>query len=236
MRLGLRELTGVRTVNLIHVAKAGVTAVREALSRHEGEGPYLVEVHKHGFTLADVPPGGRAAFFVRDPASRFVSAFNHHQRQGGPRYEEPWKEGEREAFERFGTANSLAGALYSDDREEETAARSAVGSILHLKRPLTHWLKGPEYLRRRWNDVFFVGRQESLAADFARFCRLLELDGPALPADPIAANRSPGGQETSLDEVALANLRRWYGPDYECLAAIDELERSRPARAGVGAD
>src|SRR5205823_2768329 len=98
-------------VNLLHVGKTGGTAVKHALRTALHAGGYCIRLCRHGVRLRDVPPGEKVVFFVRDPASRFVSGFYSRLRQGRPRYTSPWSRAEKAAFGRFGTPNDLAAAL-----------------------------------------------------------------------------------------------------------------------------
>ena len=71
-------------------------------------------------------------FFIRDPLSRFVSAFNSRLREGRPRYHYPWREEERIAFAVFRTPDQLGSALSSDDPAQREQAEQAMRSIGHL--------------------------------------------------------------------------------------------------------
>jgi hypothetical protein len=77
-------------------------------------------------------PDRKLAFVIRDPADRFVSAFNARQAQNRPNDEKPWTPEEAIAFKWFDTPNSLATALSSDDAAELSAARFAMLHIGHM--------------------------------------------------------------------------------------------------------
>src|SRR6056297_1213665 len=97
-----------KPVHFLHIRKAGGTAIKEALKDIAVK--QNVILHPHKTRLKDIPEGEKVFFFLRNPVSRFVSGFNSRLREGKPRYNSPWNEGEKVAFSRFPTANDLAEA------------------------------------------------------------------------------------------------------------------------------
>lgn len=218
---------GARTpVHLLHIGKTGGTAVRHVLQPWVADHPWL-RLHRHPTRLADVPVGERVVFFLRDPESRFVSAFNSRLRKGRPRYDAEWSDGEAAAFGEFPTPDALATALSDQDAGRRERAVAAMRAISHLRSGYWYWLGSPELLNQRSSDVLFVGTQEHLAQDVARLANLLDLPLSALPDDPVAAHRTPDGIDTSLGEVARANLRKWQARDHAAIAACTALARAR---------
>ena len=200
-------------IHLLHVRKTGGTALWHALEAHARTEACTIVHHPHGTLLRHVPPGDKVIFFLREPITRFVSGFYCRQRQGLPRYNSPWKPGERVAFARFQTPNELARALSSVDRVQRELAWAAMGNIEHLCSTLT-WLEGEAYLRSRLPDVFYIGFQETLSDDFERLKRKLDLPAHLrLSDDAAAAHRNSSHLDYHLDDVAVANLRAWYEAD-----------------------
>jgi hypothetical protein len=207
-----------RPLHLLHIGKTGGTAVRTALGKR------IVE-HGHDFVLPDLPAGEQCIFFVRDPVTRFVSAFYSRQRQGRPLTFHPWTEGEEKAFARFDGPADLAHALAAGDG----AAREAMSAIRHVREPLAKWLVDAEYLRGRLGDVFFVGSQEHLDADFGRLKEMLGLPHRVrLPKDDVKAHRNPRDLDYSLDNGAVESIRSWYAGDYALLAALTDAFPNLP--------
>jgi sulfotransferase famil protein len=199
-----------RPLHLLHIGKTGGTAVRTALGKR------VVE-HGHDFVLPDLPVGEQCIFFVRDPVTRFVSAFYSRQRQGRPLTFHPWTEGEEKAFTRFDGPADLAHALAEGDED----AREAMSAIRHVREPLAKWLIDETYLRSRLGDVFFVGSQEHLDDDFARLKELLGLPRRVrLPKDDVKAHRNPRGLDYTLDDAAVESVRTWYAGDYALLDVL----------------
>jgi hypothetical protein len=204
-------------VHLLHIGKTGGTALWHALEPHARTDRHVIVHHPHTTVLRDVPPGEKALFFLRDPLTRFVSGFYCRQRYGRPRYNSPWKPGERAAFERFHTPNELARDLWSPDRAQREHAWAAMGSILHMCSTLT-WFESETYLRSRLLDIFYIGFQETLNEDFERLKEKFALPTSLrLTDDEVAAHRNPAHLDYRLDDLAVANLRAWYEADQRIL-------------------
>jgi len=207
------------SLHFLHIPKTGGTAVGATLKRHQGEGAYDLVWGGHRTKLAQVPQGEKVFFALRDPVTRFESAFSSRQRQGRPRYDRPWNEFEKRVFARFESADELACALTSDDDADRGLARGAMTRIRHFRR-YRNWLGTPEEFEKRRGDVFFILRQEHLNEDFARFCERIGVEA-ALPTDTVKSHRSPSGTHGGLSELGRANLQDWYAEDYTFLRMAD---------------
>lgn len=225
-------------VHFLHIGKTGGTAVIHALNeanyciqseRQAARGERAVYklnpadernhlwicIHAHDEGLRVIPNGEKVFFFLRDPISRFVSAFYSRQRQGQPKYNSLWTHGEKIAFERFKTPNQLANAIYSEDPMEKSTAQQAMKSIRHIRNPYWEWFESEEYLRSRMADIFFIGFQEHLNEDFERLKSKLNLPAHlSLPTDEVNAFISPPNLDKNLDKDAIKNLQRWHKDDY----------------------
>ncbi|WP_042213577.1 hypothetical protein [Demequina mangrovi] len=194
--------------------------MREALKGQEFAGDYRLRLHGHRTTLMDIPVGERVIFAMRDPVSRFESAFRSRQRQGRPRYNVPWTTVEAEVFGTFADANALAVALGEPGTVAGELARRAMSEVGHF-RPVTNWLGSEHDLARRGDDIFFVLKQWTLDADFAELTASLGLD-TKLPQGDTDAHRSPESGGTTIGPIGLAHLREWYSEDYRILHALTE--------------
>lgn len=218
-------------VHFLHIGKTGGTAIKAALKAHPPD--VTLHVHPHRFRLANVPRGERVFFFVRDPLSRFVSAFYSRKRKGLPRYYFEWSKGEAEAFAAFETPDALASALASPDKKLRKRARVAMRQIRHLQSSYLDWIGSERALLARLDDVLLIGLQEELGTDFQLLKRLLGLPPAAsLPTDDRIAHRNPAGADKRLSAEAEANLRAWYAKD---IAIYDLCKRLREERFGIAA-
>lgn len=207
-------------VHLLHIGKTGGTALKAALGAvgtTTSLGP--LHVHDHRMTLGHLQADDVAVCFLRDPVTRFVSAFDSRRRRGRPRYDNRWSVAEAFSFSRFPTASALAEAL-ADSRP---VARFAMRSIQHINSHYTYWLGPVDAPAIRRERLVFVGRQETLADDVERLRQLLGITRPlTLPDDPVAAHRNPTTTLEPLSERAVAALTDWYRDDYALLRELTE--------------
>ncbi len=227
-----RESDAREPLHVLHVGKTGGTALNHVLVEHAATLRYRPVFGGHQLTLADIPPGERFMFLIRDPLTRFVSAFNSRLREGLPRYHYPWRDDERAAFAVFTTPDQLATALSSADTSERVQAEQAMRAIGHVNTHYSSWFGDAEQFRARLQDLFFVGFQERLDEDFDLLKRKLGLPASAQLPRGDAAHESPAGLDTNLSATARANLERWYADDI----AFVELCREIAPRVNVGAN
>jgi glycosyltransferase involved in cell wall biosynthesis len=211
-------------LHVLHLGKTGGTALKEALLGHLDVAAYRLLLHGHDVTLAHVPVGERFMFVVRDPVTRFVSAFNGRLREDRPRYHYRWRDEERDAFAVFTTPDELASALSASDAAVRTRAEAAMRGIGHVNTSYWTWFLSEEAFLARRDDIYFIAIQEQLDEDFNLLKRKLGLPEEArLPRDPLSAHRTPRGYDDHLSDVARANLERWYESDLAFYRVCREL-------------
>jgi hypothetical protein len=213
-------------LHVLHVGKTGGTALNHALLDHESSARYELRFRGHEDTVADVPVGERFLFLIRDPLTRFVSAFNSRLREGRPRYHYPWREEERVAFARFKTPDQLGAALSSGDSADRREAEQAMRAIGHLNTSYSFWFGNERRFRKRLPDVFFIGFQDQLNDDFELLKEKLGLPAEAQLPRGEDAHESPAGFDTRLGEAARQNLERWYADDLAFVRMCRELAPS----------
>lgn len=222
------KISGRQIVRLLHIGKTGGTAVKYALRSCSRTKDFLIIPEAHSTTLRDVSPGEKVVFFLRDPVERFVSGFYSRQRQGRPKYVSRWSPAEAEAFERFSSADLLAKALRSGDAAEKAAAEKAMRSIQHVRDKYMNWFESEHYFCSRLDDIFFIGRQESLDRDFEELKKLLRLPASvSLPNDDMNAHRNPADVNRKLGQEAIESLREWYKDDYAFIRLCEERKKLR---------
>jgi hypothetical protein len=229
-------------VHLIHVSKAGGTALRFAIraSRVSSGGRLKTpwgEVwgHDHRFTLSDVPREDVAFFALRDPISRFLSGYYSRLRKGAPRYFVEWTDAEARAFKWFPTPQELADALAEPSGKPRRRAEFAMKSIRHVKRPLTFWTGKPSYLRKHIDKVIYIARQETLDEDWEKLKELLGLPSDQmLPKDDTYAHRTvyAADDDRTLSGKGEDALRAWYADDYKLIEIAEELRSGELQRSG----
>jgi hypothetical protein len=211
-------------LNVLHIGKTGGTALKHVLREHQDASSHQLLFRGHDVTLADVPAGEQLMFLIRDPLTRFVSAFNGRLREDRPRYHYPWRDEEKVAFAIFKTPDQLAVALSSPDDSEREQAEQAMHGIGHVNTPYTFWFRDEKTFRSRLSDVFFIGLQDRLDEDFELLRQKLGLPEDArMPGDETVAHKTPVGFQGQLSEVGRANLERWYAWDVAFVELCREL-------------
>jgi hypothetical protein len=220
------RIQGKQLLHFLHIGKTGGSAVKHSITHHSIDGRYAIYLHRHHFRLRDVPKGEKVFFFLRDPVSRFVSAFCFRQRQGKPTFFYPWSENEKVAFEEFSTPNELALALSSTQAGKRGKAQLAMKHIRHLKASYWNWFESEDYFKSRLSDIFFIGFQERLTEDFEILKLRIGLpENAELPSDDVQSNRNPDPGEKAIEDKGVANLKHWYKADFQFIALCEQLIR-----------
>lgn len=220
----LCRVLGKQYVHFLHINKTGGTAIKIALEDRTVTPNTAIELHHHRTTLRDIPNGEKVVFCLRDPVSRFVSAFNHRLRKGQPRNYLPWTAREAEAFQQFPTPNQLGLALSADSTAIKQQAELAMQRILHVNTSYWQWFETEDYFTSRLDDVLLLGFQETLAQDFERLKHLVKLpDRLQLPTQARDTNRAPDTADRHLEPEAIHNLQTWYARDYDFIQLCKHL-------------
>ncbi len=201
---------------LLHIGKTGGTFLRSVLKAADYL-PTNLQVLKHSDTLESTRRrygnDRRLAFVIRDPRTRFVSAFESRMRQGRPTYNSQWSSAEATAFMWFPDANALAEALGSDDERMRSAASFAMENIQHLRLNYQHFLTSAEALEREKENIQFC-------IDLAELDTKLPdaLAGLGITSQPNieeAKRHAAPGQPTRLSALAERNLRDYWDKEFE---------------------
>jgi hypothetical protein len=236
----MRQVTHMDKYGLLHIGKTGGTAANAVLKANNKLGVgEKVELFGHGFGLQDVADENlceRVMFFIREPVSRYISAFNSRLRRGFPRHGNEWSRKEEIAFSHFKTPNQLAEALGSPDEETRGHAEDAMVGIKHVKRAYQHYLGSVELLEQEKNRIYFIAATESFAPDFALMRKLLGVAPDLeLPTDDYGAHKTPDGFERTVSEAGRRNVENYYAADFAiynwCVKRREELIELRTAEA-----
>ena len=162
---------------------------------------------------------------MRDPATRFVSAFNMRFRMQYSEYRKYLTDKELKTFQSFDSANELAESLSSSDPLRQQMAMTAMKGTYFIKETLQQWLISLKYLKRRRDDILYIGRQETMKQDFDKIKKIIGLpDSLLLPKDRNKANRAPANSKTYISKLGLRNLRNFYQEDYKILEFCEQVQ------------
>lgn len=231
---------------LLHIGKTGGTAANAVIkANNKLKVGHRVECFGHKIGLTDVVEDNlceNVMFFIREPVSRYISAFNSRLRKGMPRHFNEWSPQEKVAFEAFKTPNQLAEALSDPDEEVREKAREGMLAIRHLRRSYTHFLDSVELLEREKDRIYFIAATENFEHDFGLMRKLVGVSPDLeLPVDELGAHRTPEGYEKTVSELGRKNVMDYYENDYLiynwCLKRREELIAIRTAElAGKAAE
>lgn len=208
-------MAGKRVVNFLHNGKNAGTQISMLSKAINKANPNISIVKcRHRVFLRDLPPDQEYFFSIREPISRFKSAFYSRKRKGQPRYFAEWTPYEAHAFQDFEHANDLAEALF-EDSERGRKALDAITSINHTSMNQIDWF----YMHGNMFKVrppLYIIRQENFAKDFAKFKELLGVDSETtIETDAVRSHRNDYRGVPEFTEKAIENLEKWYSQDFE---------------------
>jgi len=228
-------------VVLIHIGKTGGRYIKESLIKNYNKNikQYHCSSRKY---LTDKE---QYIIWIRNPISRFVSAFNYvytiiNLKKKNLTYEQKknktiqwllalkgvtsnYKPRYKKFIKFIDTANKLAESLFSPDPEIANMVNIIMNTetFNHLKCGIGWYLNNGEFIKEHNDKIFFVGRQENLTEDFSKLCQKLEIDNID-NTNKINENILSTPEDKYLSPLAIKNIIEWYkDTDY---AALIELK------------
>jgi hypothetical protein len=219
----------------IHIGKCGGSFISETIKEKI---PDFLYFHQKKPEVLDV----KYIIWVRNPLSRFVSAFNYSyailnhdfsgiknqtvynslapyfiERKKTKGYIYPPKY--TDLMNYFGNANNLAEAIENKDRELRGKARSLTfHPSEHIKKGIG-WHLSEEFLDNIKDKIFFVGSQENMKEDVKKLGDKLGVEF----SDRKPARKNTFFTDRYLSEVAIKNLKKFYKKDYQALGVLKDL-------------
>jgi hypothetical protein len=219
----LNFFTKLKPLHFIHIGKTGGSAVKSALKNHLKTKEYKIILHSHDTLISDIPVGEKIFFFLREPISRFISAFYSRQRKGQPLYYSEWSPKEKELFEAFNTPDKIASGL----ADNKPLAVEGMNTIHHFKK-YKNFYKSSEYFQTRIDDILFVGFQETLDTDFLMLKSLLAISNSCtLPVDDIKSHKNPKNIDKAIDKRGVIALTEWYEEDFIFISQCKKIMSDR---------
>lgn len=202
---------------MLHIGKTGGSFMRSILRHNEDRWTKPLHLLGHGATLKGTAKrfgaDRKLAFVVRDPVSRFLSAFYSRQRQGRPTYQSQWSAEEAAAFLWFETAEDLAFALASKSPREKSAALFAFEAIQHLKADLRFYLGSAEAVLAERENIIMCVDLPHMDAHLSAILEKLGVPNYDMPPEPkrhIAPDPIP-----ELSAQAEKALRTHWSEEFE---------------------
>jgi hypothetical protein len=207
---------------LVHIGKCGGRTLKNGLKNAvRNSDIHVVHINKPIYR-SDL----KYIIVARGPLSRLHSAFRWRYKlvvtDGTQR--DRFK-GEYDVLVKYGSLNSLAEALYSEDGRENTAAQQEIRKIHHIREDISFYL---DDLLSKCNPNQIVGvlMQENLDEDILRvFGYNNELREHM---------NSASAEDKALSEIGSSNLMTFFRKDYEALVKLycwGKIEREVLIRA-----
>lgn len=207
-----------RDVAFLHIGKTAGSQIKDlANNLNSLQDRFRIVGQKHRTRLSDLPEDLRYFFSIRDPVTRFRSAFYSRKRRGRPRYDNPWSRTEELAFAKFEQANDLAEALSAaDDRDK--SAFWAMSTIGHVCTQQVDWFHRAGLIFEHRPPVHVV-RQEHFRKDFAvllqRLGSSIRLEDLTVVEASPTAHVFDYSTTPPLSDLAKRNIETWYRRDVE---------------------
>lgn len=219
----------VTPICLLHPGKTGGTYVKSVLRHNKSRWSRPLQLLSHRetitSTLRDFGTGRKLAFTFRDPAERFISAFQSRRRQGRPTYNRMWSAAEATSFLFFDTANELAEALDATNERDKSAAYFAFNSIMHIKTGYSFHFESPATLGDEAANIVACIDTKNLHTGLPAFLSALGISEHELP-DTEARHANPETAD-DLSERAIRNLKSFWAVEFEFYNFFKGLEKAR---------
>lgn len=213
---------GKELVYFMHINKAAGTSVLAAMEQlgMESEHCFVVPL-PHQFGLHKVPFGAKVACFIRHPATRFASGFEHMFKKGYPSYQVEWSAEEEVVFQQFQRFDDLVVATL-EGRED---ALRAWKHVFHLRLSYAHYFQSLAYLQAHQERLVFVGCLEAMDEDWDRLFQ--QLYGQAFPMERQNALKT----SRTLSDAVRQAIERVYPEEFPLYEALMRIRAQQVAQA-----
>lgn len=202
-------------IAFLHIGKNAGTQITHIAQYIRAETGIHILSLPHSKRLGNIDLDIPYFFSIRDPFSRFVSAFYSRKRKGQPRFYNEWTAHEALAFKHFAHANDLAEQLFSPG-EKGAQAMAAIHSISHTSMQQIDWFTQCGYFLEQRPPLWII-RQEHFNEDIATFLTKaqidLSVDSLPISSDSTVAHKNDYSEIPPLSDKAKQNLAKWYARD-----------------------
>ena len=192
---------------LVHIGKCGGSTVREELNK---KGVKYIEKH---ITSVKFQSNKKYIIVIRNPISRFVSAFNwRYKLVVKDKVQETRFEGEKMLLEKYETANNLAENIYNPEGEIILNFRNPEIYIHHITEDIDFYI-GNFLNECKSENIIAVLATETLKKDFKNNFEI-----------ELESHLKKNTQKTQLSNSTIKNLVRYLKNDFECIDKLNDMK------------
>lgn len=199
--------------SFLHINKCGGTNLDDAFKKiNKLQKKIQIIKRSHNFKLRHLSQNQSYLISIRDPISRFVSGYYSRYRKGYPVTYKEWSLKEKDAFEKFPSANILAESLYEKNKRKNKDAFEAMNSIYHLNFFIKDFIE-PKFFKKK--KPIYIFRTKNLKEDFKKFTKIYNLPNVNLSTKRKKKHNTIYGKKMKyLSNKAIKNLRTYYKKDF----------------------
>ena len=192
---------------LIHIGKCGGSTVRAELNK---KGLKYVEKH---ITQVKFQRNKKYIIVIRNPISRFVSAFNwRYKLVVRDKVQANRFEGEKVRLEKYETVNNLAENIYTPEGKLYLDFRKPENYIHHITEDINFYIG--KFLRECASEnIIAVLTTETLKKDLKNN---FDID--------LESHLKKNTQKTQLSNSAIKNLVSYLKNDFECIDKLNDMK------------
>jgi hypothetical protein len=224
----LRLFDDDNKVHFLHIGKCAGASIKTIIDLiNKNYGSELIISHDHQARLSFIPAKAPYFFSIRDPISRFCSAFYYRKNffRSSPKAIREKNLMERKMLDKFAEANDLAESLFSDSLYGRYAF-SAMKCIKHANKFQHSWFPNSEDVFDRRPPVCIL-RQENLQYDLLFLAKRLNLSEEYFLCER-RINATDYSSAPPLSSQAVEKLKIWYAADfYFCNLAKSWIEKNQ---------
>jgi len=213
----------------VHVGKTGGITIRSIFSKNSIK--QFINTKHAGFKLNKNCNYKHILISIRDPVSRFVSAFNWRKINKREKLISQNKKKELKLLDHFKVPNNLAEALSSSNQKEKQLAIDAMKTIGHINKSLAKYVSGVKTLEHLHDSgtKFYLINTNNLLQDtknsLEKVMQNVYNKTYEISTDISDKNVSIKTKNSVyISDLGRKNLQKWYADDYVCIDYLNSIK------------
>jgi ABC-type multidrug transport system ATPase subunit len=213
----------LENVHFLNIGRTSIPSIkREFLGTTQEK--YNFIFHSITTTIESIPFNEKICVLYREPIKRFNSGFISRLLKGKPYFDIPWSVHEQRVFTWFSDANSLAEALYSENKLLRNRALYAFYEMTFLNISLVNYYKSSGLIESRKEDILFCGNMDQPIPTIKQLLTRLDIDSTGADRFFDKDEENIANKSSELSDQAISNLKKWYSNDYEIYHYLESIK------------